>query len=69
MSNRSYTKKELGLLYFPDALPDVASAHLVRWINHCKPLYEQLIQSGYTKHQREFNPLQVSQIFFYLGEP
>ena len=69
MDIHSYTKQELALLYFPDATPDVASAHLMRWINRCTPLYEQLVKSGYSKHQREFNPLQVSQIFYHLGEP
>ena len=69
MDIRSYTKQELALLYFPQSTPDVASAHLMRWIIRCKPLYEQLIKSGYSKHQREFNPLQVSYIFFHLGEP
>ena len=32
MDLRSYTKQELALLYFPDATPAVASAHLMRWI-------------------------------------
>lgn len=69
MDIRSYTKQELALLYFPNSNPEVASAHLMRWITRNKPLHEQLVKSGYTKHQREFNPLQVSYIFFHLGEP
>ena len=36
MDLRSYTKQELALLYFPDATPAVASAHLMRWIQ-CSP--------------------------------
>ena len=32
-------------------------------------LYEQLLKSGYSKSSKEFNPLQVSYIFFHLGEP
>lgn len=69
MDIRSYTKQELGLLYFQDATPDVASAHLMRWINRCPPLLKQLEESGYQKNAKEFNPLQVSFIIFHLGKP
>jgi len=69
MDLRSYTKQELALLYFPDSDPDVARAHLMRWIVRCTQLYEQLLKSGYSKNSKEFNPLQVSYIFFHLGEP
>ena len=69
MDLRSYTKQELALLYFPDSDPDVARAHLMRWIVRCTQLYEQLQKSGYNKSSKEFNPLQVSYIFFHLGEP
>ena len=69
MDLRSYTKQELALLYFPDSDPDVARAHLMRWIVRCPQLYEQLLKSGYNKSCKEFNPLQVSYIFFHLGEP
>ena len=46
MDLRSYTKQELALLYFPDSDPDVARAHLMRWIVRCTQLYEQLLKSG-----------------------
>ena len=65
----SCTKQELALLYFPDATPEVASAHLRRWIILCKPLYEQLLKTGYSKWAKGFTPTQVSYIFAYLGEP
>ena len=58
MDLRSYTKQELALLYFPDSDPDVARAHLMRWIVRCTQLYEQLLKSGYNKSCKEFNPLQ-----------
>ena len=54
---------------FSDSDPDVARSHLMRWIVRCTQLYEQLLKSGYTKNSKEFNPLQVSYIFFHLGEP
>ncbi len=66
MDLRSYTKQELALLYFPDSDPDVARAHLMRWIVRCTQLYEQLLKSGYNKSCKVFNPLQVSYIFFHL---
>lgn len=69
MKPRYFTKQELALLYFPDAVPHTASAHLMRWITQCKPLLMQLMQSGYTKSTKTFNPLQVTYIFNYLGEP
>ena len=33
MEQKCYSKQELALEYFPDATPEVASAHLRRWIN------------------------------------
>ena len=52
-----------------DATPEVASAHLRRWIILCEPLYEQLLKTGYSKWAKSFTPTQVSYIFAYLGEP
>lgn len=69
MDIRSYGKQELALLYFPDSTPSVACAHLVRWLTRCKPLYDKLLKSGYNKWCKEFTPMQVSYIFFFLGEP
>ena len=69
MEQKCYSKQELALEYFPDATPEVASAHLRRWINRCKPLHDVLLKSGYTKWSKEFSPIQVAHIFDYLGEP
>ncbi len=70
MTQRSYSKQELALLYFPNATStQVACAHLRRWILACKPLYEKLRESGYTRWTKEFNPMQVTYVFFFLGEP
>ena len=69
MEQKCYSKQELALEYFPDATPEVASAHLRRWINRCKPLHDVLVKSGYTKWSKEFSPIQVAHIFDYLGEP
>ena len=34
--NRSYTKKELGLMYFPESMPRTAVNHLMSWIRRCQ---------------------------------
>ena len=42
--NRSYTKKELGLMYFPESMPRTAVNHLMSWIRRCQPLWDELQQ-------------------------
>lgn len=69
MDLRSYTKQELALLYFPDATPAVASAHLMRWIQRIPDLLQKLAATGYGKNCKEFTPMQVSYILYFLGEP
>ncbi len=43
---RYYTKQEIALLYFPDSSPEVANAHLRRWIQKCYPLYREAPGGG-----------------------
>ena len=57
MDLRSYTKQELALLYFPDAAPAVASAHLMRWIQRIPDLLQKLAATGYGKNCKEFTPI------------
>lgn len=66
---KTYTKQELGLLYFPDSTPAVASAHLMRWIGRNTELSGKLRKSGYTKSSKVFWPTQVKLIIEILGEP
>ena len=66
MDLRSYTKQELALLYFPDATPAVASAHLMRWIQRIPDLLQKLAATGYGKNCKEFTPMQVSYILYFL---
>ena len=66
---RYYTKQEIALLYFPDSSPEVANAHLRRWIQKCTPLYRKLLEAGYRKSDKGFFPRQVAIIFDFLGEP
>ena len=44
---RSYTKKELALMYFPQSNPRTAVNHLMVWIRRCTPLWDELLQTGY----------------------
>ena len=66
---RTYTKKELALMYFPDSLPRTAVNHLMSWIQRCTPLWEQLQQMGYFSTSKAFTPRQVRAIVEMLGEP
>lgn len=54
---------------FPDATPAVASAHLMRWIQRIPDLLQKLAATGYGKNCKEFTPMQVSYILYFLGEP
>lgn len=69
MNIKSYTKQELALLYFPDSSPEVANAHLRRWIAKCKPLHEKLAELGCHKNNKYYTPREVASIFDFLGEP
>lgn len=64
-----YTKKELGLMYFPESSPRAASAHLVMWLKRNRQLMEMLLLLGYRPTDKCFTPLQVKAIVDCLGEP
>ena len=66
---RTYTKKELALMYFPDSLPRTAVNHLMAWIRRCTPLWQQLLAMGYTPTCKAFTPREVRAIVEQLGEP
>ena len=48
------TKGSLALLYFPGSNPRIATRHLMRWINGCPPLMEELSATGYHTSQKIF---------------
>ena len=66
---RTYTKKELALMYFPESTPRTAVNHLMAWIYRCTPLLAQLETAGYEKSTKGFTPRQTRLIVEYLGEP
>jgi hypothetical protein len=45
--NRTYTKKELGLMYFPESMPRTAVNHLMSWIRRCQPLWYDDVRRGF----------------------
>ena len=66
---RTYTKKELALMYFPDSSPRTAVNHLMVWIRRCTPLWQQLQSMGYRTTSKAFTPREVRAIVEQLGEP
>lgn len=66
---KTYTKKELALMYFPESLPRQAVKHLMSWIRKCTPLWLLMQDSGYQPSCKSFTPRQVKNITEYLGEP
>ena len=68
ISNRMYSKTELGLLFFPEATSKAtARRHLMDWIKRCIPLWDELKKQGYLVGCQYFSPRQVAVIFEYLG--
>jgi hypothetical protein len=66
---RTYSKKELALMYFPDSQPRTAVNHLMAWIRRCTSLWQQLQDMGYQTTCKAFTPREVRAIVNQLGEP
>lgn len=67
---RSYSKKELGLMYFPTATsPHSAVNRLMSWVYGCPELTRKLEELGYNKNCKCLSPRQVELMVYYLGEP
>lgn len=66
---KSYSKKELACLYFPDSSPRTAVNHLMSWIRNDTELFEQLEEMGYRKQSKAFTPREVRAIVDDFGEP
>lgn len=62
-------KRELALLYFPEAMPPVATNRLMRWIHGCPPLLAELEAVGYHRSQKWLTSRQVALIVRHLGNP
>lgn len=66
---RAMSKAELALLYLPDHEPHAAVNQLMRWINACKPLCQELEAAGYNKQCKILQKRYVALIVKHLDEP
>ena len=66
---RPYAKAELASLYSPHVAPRSAVKTLVRWINGCPMLAEELRALNYQPHRHSFLKHEVEAIVKHLGEP
>ena len=66
---KSYSKKELALMYFPDSVPETAVKHLMALIRRNDMLWDELQKMGYYSLSRTFSPRQVQAIVDWLGAP
>ena len=66
---RSYSKKELALLFFPDSTPETAVKHLMSLIRRNDMLWDELQSMGYNKRRKTFTPREIKAIFDWLGAP
>ena len=65
---RPYAKAELASLYSPNIAPRSAVKTLVRWINGCPMLVEELRAFNYQPHRHSFLKPEVVAIVKHLGE-
>lgn len=66
---KSYSWKELSVLYGPGLKPESAGKRLSIWVKINPDLCRELHQNGWQKGKRLLTPLQVEIIVNYLGEP
>ena len=66
---KSYSKKELALLFFPDSTPGTAVKHLMALIRRNDMLWDELQEMGYYSKSKTFTPRQVQAIIEWMGAP
>lgn len=59
--------RELAMYYFPARRPEVAVAHLRRWIASDPEMLRDLKRAGYRLYARRFSPRQVRVLAKYLS--
>ena len=64
---RPYAKAELASLYSPHVAPRSAVKTLIRWINGCPMLVEELRTLNYQPHRHSFLKPEVEAIVRHLG--
>lgn len=67
--NKSYTRKELAMIYFDELSPKSASQCFTREMEKDKELKADLCLIGYRDSQRIFFPNQVQIIVNHWGNP
>ena len=66
---RTYTKRQLALMYFPESHPRTAVNRLTLWIRRCTPLWQQLESMGYSSSCKAYSPREMRAIVNFLGPP
>ena len=67
---RSYAKRELARMYFPDSPSDEAAVTNLRNLIRRNPeLMDELRRASYRPHDRGFTRGQVRILVRYIGEP
>ena len=66
---KTYSVKELALLYSPDVSPSTATRRLKRWIHYSPELMQRLAQYGWTNQTKIYTPKQTAILFEWLGYP
>jgi len=67
---RSYSKKELALMYFPHSNNAHSAVNLfMSRLNRYPDIIQELERMGYRKTDKIFTPRMVAYLFEELGEP
>lgn len=69
IENRSYSRKELYILYYLDVTPRSASQSFTRDLEKDEELMAELKAAGYRDSQRSFKPRLVEIIVRHWGNP
>jgi len=66
---KTYSVKELAILYNPEVSPSTATRRLKRWIHGSQELMQRLQQYGWSEKSKIYTPKQTAILFEWLGYP
>ncbi|MCD8178772.1 MAG: DUF4248 domain-containing protein [Tannerellaceae bacterium] len=66
---KSYSWKELAILYAPELTSNSAARRFKKWVNFNQELVRELVSAGWRERSKVLTPMQVEIIVRYLGEP